>query len=155
MHMVMGLGNNYFSELKTTVIDLDKKETNNDAVHQNEIKEDLVQYYSELDIIKNINSNICLAQIMLLNDIERILLIKEGKMVEAEKKAKENYNPSKSKKKKKYCDAVHCNIFPIDKENNWDASFICKNSCTIHVTNVTNVYNARKKLEMMYGLKKH
>ena len=35
MHMVMGLGNNYFSELKTTVIDLDKKETNIDDVHQN------------------------------------------------------------------------------------------------------------------------
>jgi len=133
MHMVMGLGNNYFGELKTTVIDLDKKETNNDAVHQNEIKEDLVQYYSELEIIKNINSNSCLAQMVLLNDIERILLIKEGKMVEAEKKAKENYNPYKSKKKKKDCDAVHCIIFPIDKENNWDASFICTNSCTIHV----------------------
>ena len=70
---------------------------------------------------------------VLLNDIERMLLIKEGKMVEAEKKAKENYNPSKSKNKKKNCDAVHCIIFPIDKENNWDASFICKNSCTIHV----------------------
>ena len=79
--------------------------------------------------------NVTLAQMVVLNDLKRVPLIKEGKVDEAAKVAEENYNTKKKRKSKNKpsCDAELCLIFSCDVENDWDETFSCKNMCEIHV----------------------
>ena len=65
-----------------------------------------------------------------------VLLLKEGKMQEAEVVAQKNYEKSKKRKRlleKSNCDAEMCLIFPIDEECGWDDHFECKNGCKLHI----------------------
>ena len=49
--------------------------------------------------------------------------------------AKENYNYTQRKRNtnKPKCDADLCLLFDCDVVNDWDQTFICKNTCEIHV----------------------
>ena len=46
MHIVMGLGNNICNELKSIVMELDKKETKNENEHKTNMKEELIKCYA-------------------------------------------------------------------------------------------------------------
>ena len=129
----MGLGNNVFNELKLNVINLDIKENQIENSFQKEIQEHLKQLYEEKEILDKASSNNNLAKMVILNDFERLKLLTEGKIKEAEIIAKEMHGQTKSKANKQNCGAEQCIIFPCDEENGWDESFECKNGCTIHI----------------------
>ena len=98
------------------VIKLDNIETGMDYSYQNEIQNDLVDLYKDLEAAKDIHANLNLAKMVVINDIKRVKLLLEGKLEEAEDAAKENYKPSKSKEEKANCDSEICLIYPIDEE---------------------------------------
>jgi hypothetical protein len=75
MHIIMGLGNNLFNELQRKVIELDKEETNDDQVHQAELKEKLKELYAEKDILSAKHANYNLDKMVALNDTDRIPLV--------------------------------------------------------------------------------
>ena len=73
-------------------------------------------------------------RMVIINDLERISLLIDGKMMEARSIAGKNYNKRKKSNRKKIdCDAELCLIFPIDMDNDWDQEFECKNGCKIHI----------------------
>ena len=79
-------------------------------------------------------SNVNLAEMVVLNDLKRVKLLLEDKEKEAGQVANTNYKRPKNKSnKKEQCDAEICLLFESDVENEWDAKFNCKNTCTIHV----------------------
>jgi len=133
MHIIMGLGNDVFNELRRIVVELDEKETNKKDESQNAMREKLKMLYEELENIKSLRSNNYLAKMVIMNDLERIPLLLDNKIKEAEYVAKKNYPKHKSKRNKVNCDAEMCLLFPCDEENGWDESFKCINGCDIHV----------------------
>jgi len=137
MHIIMGLTNDSIKELKVSVIKLDEPASNPvlDG-HKIEVQKKLVEMYDEVENLENQESNIYLAITVVLNDLKRVVLIKENNMDEASKIAKENY-PAKIRinknKPKPQCDADLCLIFEVDVVHDWDAMFTCKNMCSIHI----------------------
>ena len=98
--------------------------------------EELKNLYVDKEELEDKDSNENLAKMVLINDLERVLLLKEGKMQEAEVVAQKNYEKSKKRKRlleKSNCDAEMCLIFPIDEECGWDDHFECKNGCKLHI----------------------
>ena len=98
--------------------------------------EELKNLYVDKEELEDKDSNENLAKMVLINDLERVLLLKEGKMQEAEVVAQKNYEKSKKRKRllgKSTCDAEMCLIFPIDEECGWDDHFECKNGCKLHI----------------------
>ena len=128
MHIIMGLGNTVFNELKKVVIELDGEVERN--VEQSERLKDLYKKKEELDIIF---SNYNLDKMILINDSERVEAFLEGDKKKAEKVALANYEPFHSKKKKKNCDAEMCILFPVDEKNGYAEIIKCVNSCVLHV----------------------
>ena len=137
MHVFIGLTNDSLKELKQDVVKADLKDTNNEHVsaHHDQVQIKLLEMYEEIDEFEAQIHNVTLAQMVVLNDLKRVPLIKEGKVDEAAKVAEENYNTKKKRKSKNKpsCDAELCLIFSCDVENDWDETFSCKNMCEIHV----------------------
>jgi hypothetical protein len=137
MHIIMGLTNDALKELKAAVIKSD--ETNSNPAldgHKIEIQKKQVEMYDEVENLENNESNICLAETIVLNDLKRVALLKENKTTEASEVAKQYYPKNKKTRKNKpkpKCDAEMCVIFEIDVIHDWDAKFICKNMCSIHI----------------------
>ena len=80
--------------------------------------EELKNLYVDKEELEDKDSNENLAKMVLINDLERVLLLKEGKMQEAEVVAQKNYEKSKKRKRlleKLNCDAEMCLIFPIEE----------------------------------------
>ena len=111
MHIIMGLGNTVFNELKKVVIELDGEVERN--VEQSERLKDMYKKKEELDIIF---SNYNLDKMILINDSERVEAFLKGDKKKAEKVALANYEPFHSKKKKKDCGAEMCILFPVDEK---------------------------------------
>ena len=136
LHIIMGLGNNVFTQLKNEVLKLDETENNVDEMGQR-FTEDLKNLYSKKEELENKFSDIQLAHMIIINDLSRVKLLKEGKLDEAEKKALENYETKSKNKKKKVeknnCDAEICVVFPCDEANAFDDEFDCHNKCKIHL----------------------
>ena len=59
--------------------------------------EELKNLYVDKEELEDKDSNENLAKMVLINDLERVLLLKEGKMQEAEVVAKKNYEKSKKR----------------------------------------------------------
>lgn len=129
----MGLGNDLFKELKRVVIGLDIKETEVMNNFQSALKEQLEFKYQELDNMNALHSNSNVAKKVIINDLDRIQLMKQNKLAEAEKKANELYSKNHSRRKKNSCNATFCLIFPCDENNDWDEMFNCDNGCKIHM----------------------
>ena len=55
--------------------------------------------YVDKEELEDKDSNENLAKMVLINDLERVLLLKEGKMLKAEVVAKKNYEKSKKRKR--------------------------------------------------------
>ena len=101
MHIIMGLTNDALKELKAAVIKSD--ETNSNPAldgHKIEVQKKLVEMYDEVENLENNESNICLAETIVLNDLKRVALLKENKTTEASEVAKQNYPKNKKNKKK-------------------------------------------------------
>ena len=137
MHLVMGLANDVLKELVKAATKADEDERKNETVdaHHKKVQEKLVQLYEEYEDLEAQHSNASLAKMVVLNDIRRVPLLREGKVKEASEVSKENYNCRKKTKKnpKQVCDADLCLIFAVDVENDWDQTFRCKNNCKIHM----------------------
>ena len=124
LHIIMGLGNNLFNELKKQVVKLDEAESNMKTIlsqdgdgasaarpgtngasaarpgtngapvarpgtkEREERDEELKNLYVDKEELEDKDSNENLAKMVLINDLERVLLLKEGKMQEAEVVAK-------------------------------------------------------------------
>ena len=102
--------------------------------HHKQIQEKLLQMYSEVKDLEAQLSNTSLAKMVLMNDLKRILLLKKGKLNEADEASKENYRSMKrAKNERQSCDAAICLLFKIDIENEWGQMLICKNGCKIHL----------------------
>ena len=100
LHIIMGLGNNIFTELTNEIITLDKNEVGivNDT-NSKKIKEHLNQLYKEKGKLETEFSDTKLAHMISINDYARIKLLKDGKVDEANRKAEENYESVKKKRK--------------------------------------------------------
>ena len=61
--------------------------------------EELKNLYVDKEELEDKDSNENLAKMVLINDLERVLLLKEGKMQEAEVVAQKNYEKSKKRKR--------------------------------------------------------
>ena len=136
LHIIMGLGNNIFTELKNEIVSLDKNEAGIvDDTNAKNIREHLNQLYKEKDKLEIDFSDTQLAHMISINDYARIKLLKDGKVDEASRKAEENYESVKKKRKlkKNDCDAEICIIFPCDEASEWDESFSCCKGCKIHL----------------------
>lgn len=133
MHIIMGLGNNLFNELKRTVIELDNNENDSQRKHQKSIQIQLKDIYDEKENLSVTHANNSLDKMIVLNDIERITLLVQGKQKEASDVAKQNY-AKHSKKKKNDCNAEHCIIYPHDEEHGFaDVTKCDKCGGTFHV----------------------
>ena len=134
MHIIMGLGNVVFNELKRVAIDLDTSENNVHSEHLIEVQQQLKDLHDEKETLNVIHANYSLDKMILLNDIQRAHLVYQGKNREAETIASENYDNKRARKKKKAnCDSELCVIFPIDEENGYDEKIKCENGCEYHV----------------------
>ena len=131
----MGLGNNMFNDLKKQIIELDEDENGLNTGDKNARDEKIKDLYVDKEELEDKDANENLAKMILINDMERLTLIKEGKIEKAEEVARSNYEKSKKKRwtKKQDCGAIICLIFPIDEECGWDESFECKKGCNIHI----------------------
>ena len=136
LHIIMGLGNNIFTELTNEIVTLDKNEDGLvDDTNAEKNKEHLHQLYKEKEKIETDFSDTQLAHMISINDYARIKLLKDGKVDEANRKAEENYESVKKKRKMKKndCDAEMCIIFPCDEASEWDETFSCCKGCKIHL----------------------
>ena len=136
LHIIMGLGNNIFTELTNEIVTLDKNEDGLvDDTNAEKNKEHLHQLYKEKEKIETDFSDTQLAHMISINDYARIKLLKDGKVDEANRKAEENYESVKKKRKteKNDCDAEMCIIFPCDEASEWDETFSCCKGCKIHL----------------------
>ena len=70
MHIIMGLGNDVFNELKRTVIKLDDEESQSEVIKSN-VSEDLKTLYSEKEHLSVRHSNNTLDKYIAENDLER------------------------------------------------------------------------------------
>ena len=137
LHNIMGLGNNIFTELTNEIVTLDKNE---DGIvnypNSEKNKEHLHQLYKEKGKLETKFSDTQLAHMISINDYARIKLLKDGKVDEASRKAEENYESVKKKRKTKKndCDAEMCIFFPCDEASEWDESFFCCKGCKIHLS---------------------
>ena len=132
LHVIMGLGNNTFRDLKTDVVGLDMKESNRDDILV-DLTEELKALYDKKDQLEVKFSDTQLAHMISINDYSRVKLLKEGREDEAAKKAQENYeqnsNTKRHKNVKNNCDNDLCIIFQCDEESDWDEEFVCHNKC--------------------------
>ena len=134
MHLIMGETNNVLKELKNATIKADEETSDKDKdAHKVETQKRLVNMYDEQDNLEAEWSNINLAEMVVLNDLKRVKLLLQNNSEEAAKVAKENYNYKKKTNKKQQCDADLCLLFASDVENEWDAKFVCVNTCSIHI----------------------
>ena len=136
MHLIMGLTNDVLNEFIKDVMKADKEERGIESseTHHKQIQEKLLQMYSEVKDLEAQLSNTSLAKMVLMNDLKRILLLKKGKLNEADEASKENYRSMKrAKNERQSCDAAICLLFKIDIENEWGQMLICKNGCKIHL----------------------
>ena len=131
----MGLGNNLFNELKKQIVKLDKDENDIETRNTEARDEEMKDLYIDKEELEDKDANENLAKMILINDMERVELIRKGDYEKAEDVAKLNYEKSKKKgkTKKRSCGAAICLIFPIDEESGWDDSFECKTGCNIHI----------------------
>ena len=125
MHIIMGLGNNVFNELKRVVMELDSEETGNENPHQLNIRNQIKDAYEEQENICAMIANYNLDKMIALNDVKRITLLVQEKPKEALEVAKSNYKQCKSRKKKLNCSAEFCIIFPCDQENGFAEEIDC------------------------------
>ena len=100
MHIIMGLGNDVFNELKKTVINLDNDESDNDVIKFN-VAEDIKKLYCEKELLSIRHGNNNLDKYVAENDLERLPYLLSNSEKEAEKVAKKRYSKSKTKSKKK------------------------------------------------------
>ena len=133
MHIVMGLGNSVFNELKRAVRDLDsgdKISSKEKELRQTQNLKILHDEKEELDIIF---SNYNLDKMILINDRERVSALLNGKTKEAEKIAHSNYKHSAIKKQRVKCDNEMCLVFPIDEKKGYAEKIECEKTCVIHL----------------------
>jgi len=90
MHIIMGLGNDTFYDLKSTVIGLDNTETENQTTNNN-IVEELKNLYEEKESISVKNGNNALEKYIAENDLKKLPHLLENNEKEAEKLAKARY----------------------------------------------------------------
>ena len=95
------------------------------------ITEHLNQLYTEKENLEIEFSDKQLAHMISINDCDRIKLLIDGKVEKASRKAEENYESVKKKRKTKKndCDAEMCIIFPCDEASEWDEKFSCCKGC--------------------------
>ena len=135
MHMIMGLGNSLFKDLKIVTIALDEEEFNFTSEAHKEAEKEVVKLYERKDKLAAMHANYSLDSMIVLNDRQRLSLLAEGKLIEAEAKSKENYDEKtrKSKKRKQNCGASICLIFPCDDINGFSDKVKCeKGGCILH-----------------------
>ena len=137
MHLVMGLANDIIKELVKDVVKFDGAESGNQEVDEDkkQVQENLLEMYSEVEDLEAQLSNVSLAKMVIMNDLKRIPLLKNGLLKEADEVSRENYTRQNKQRKNKRqsCDAISCLLFTIDVENDWDQMFTCKNLCKIHL----------------------
>ena len=86
MHVIMGLTNDGLKELKSKVISLDNAVREREIVldgHQKQVQEKLIEMYDEVEDLEAQFININLAIMVLLNNIKRVMLLKDTKVKEA------------------------------------------------------------------------
>ena len=134
MHIVMGLGNLVFKELKRLTIELDEKESNFSSESHKTAEEELLLLYERKNTLSTIHANYSLNSMIILNDMKRLSLLVAGKLTEAETVARENYSEKtkKSRRKKTNCGAAICLIYPFDEMNGYSDKIECKNRCDLH-----------------------
>ena len=95
----MGLTNDIVKDLKCVVIGKDHNEKNNkhEIAHQKLVQQKLKTLYEEIENFENKLSNICLAKMIVMNDLKRISLLKNNNIKEAYDIAKQN-DKTKGKK---------------------------------------------------------
>ena len=137
MHLVMGLANDIIKELVKDVVKFDGAESGNQEVDEDkkQVQENLLEMYSEVEDLEAQLSNVSLAKMVIMNDLKRIPLLKNGLLKEADEVSRENYTRQNKQRenKRQSCDAISCLLFTIDVENDWDQMFTCKNLCKIHL----------------------
>ena len=101
MHIIMGLGNLLFKELKRVTIELDEKEVNFNSETHKKAETEVVELYERKSKLTAIQANYSLDSMIVLNDMKRLSLLAEGKLMEAENAAKENYNEKSKNSRKK------------------------------------------------------
>ena len=134
MHLIMGLTNDLVKALVIHIKKCDESERGNGVVdaHHKKVQEKIIEMYEEIEDLEAQQSNISLARMVVLNDLKRIPLLKEGLIKEASEVAKENYENSKRKNERQSCDASLCLLFACDVVNDWDSKITCRNTCRIH-----------------------
>ena len=131
MHIIMGLGNDTFYDLKSTVIGLDNTETENQTTNNN-IVEELKNLYEEKESLSVKHGNNALEKNIAENYLKKLPHLLENNEKEAEKLAKARYSKFKKKSKKNNCDTGLCVIFPCDEENSFAEIISCDNGCKVH-----------------------
>ena len=134
MHIIMGLGNSVFKDLKRVTIEMDEEEFNFNSESHKESEKEVVILYARKAKLAAIHANYSLDSMILLNDTKRLSLLAAGKFMEAENVAKENYDEKtrKSRKKKKDCGASICLVYPCDEVNGFSDKVKCEFGCILH-----------------------
>ena len=136
LHIIMGLGNNIFSELKNEIIAIDKKEaTSTENSNADVINEHLKQLHTDKTQIEKEFQDTQVAHLISINDCTRARLLQADQVNEARKKAEEIYDTKGRTKDniKSNCDAEMCIIFQCDELSKYDESFFCRKGCKLHL----------------------
>ena len=83
MHIIMGLGNVLFNELKRVVEELDKSENNYNSEHHANISKEIKDLYEEKENLETLHANYNLDKMINNNDTERLPYLGEGNVAAA------------------------------------------------------------------------
>ena len=156
MHIIMGIGNVVFNELKRVSIELDESEEIFSSNHS-DIEKEIKNLYERKENITTIHANYSLDSMIILNDMRRLQCLKEGKEIEAANIAKENYDEKtkKTKLRKKSCNANVCIIYPCDEINGFADTIECTGcGYTLHIRCEGIVLLDGEELPSSYDCKK-